>query len=212
MSVTDVYAINISQCLTGTDNKIDISVRYSQWSKELIQFAGITKGLSITPDDITISTNGKPYLKNHERLHFNVSHSGEWIVCALSDMPVGVDIEQVVAVPPLMYRDHLAHEEYVALRSLPPYKQNEYFFRLWTYKESYLKMTGEGLLNNLTTIVLTPDRDTFTLRAGGRSTGVHFKEYTVAENYIMTVCAQHNTFGPLTILPLEDLPDIIQHT
>jgi|GEM_PF-3906212 len=212
MSLTDVYAINVSQCVTGTDNKIDMSARYSQWTRDLIQYAGITKGHAITLDDFATHTNGKPYLKNHERLHFNVSHSGEWIVCALSDMPVGVDIEQVVAVPPHMYRDHLAHEEYVALRSLPPYNQNKYFFRLWTHKESYLKMTGDGLLNNPAAIVLTPDRDTFTLRAGGQNTDVHFKEYTIAENYIMTVCAQHNTFGPLTILPLEDLPGIIQHT
>ncbi|MCL0028295.1 hypothetical protein M1M88_01070 [Peptococcaceae bacterium] len=38
---------------------------------------------------------GKPFLKNTNDLYFNVSHSGEWVVCAIHHHPIGIDIEQV---------------------------------------------------------------------------------------------------------------------
>ena len=36
---------------------------------------------------------GKAYISNHSDIHFNVSHSGKYVACAIADTPVGVDIE-----------------------------------------------------------------------------------------------------------------------
>ena len=38
---------------------------------------------------------GKPFLKGNYRLYFNVSHYGNWIVCAIDDEPIGIDIEKI---------------------------------------------------------------------------------------------------------------------
>ena len=38
---------------------------------------------------------GKPYFPQYPHLHINWSHSGSLVLCALSDSPVGVDVEWV---------------------------------------------------------------------------------------------------------------------
>lgn len=38
--------------------------------------------------------NGKPFLLDYKEVHYNLSHSGDWILCAVSDQPVGIDIQQ----------------------------------------------------------------------------------------------------------------------
>ena len=38
---------------------------------------------------------GKAYISNHENIHFNLSHSGKIVVCAISDMEVGTDVEEI---------------------------------------------------------------------------------------------------------------------
>ncbi len=105
------------------------------------------------PQEICILTTktGKPFLDKHP-LHFNLSHSKDWGLLALSlDNPVGVDIEAL--------RDNVDHnkisqrffstEETSTLNKLPTVEKWEYFFSLWTQKEAYLKAKGEGLSGNL---------------------------------------------------------------
>jgi phosphopantetheinyl transferase len=42
----------------------------------------------------------KPFLTADISLHFNLSHSGGWIFCALDTEPVGVDIEHIQEITP----------------------------------------------------------------------------------------------------------------
>ena len=44
------------------------------------------------PLDIAANENGQPYLTAAPDVHFSLSHSAAWAVCAVSDHPVGVDI------------------------------------------------------------------------------------------------------------------------
>lgn len=75
---------------------------------------------------------GKPYLANRDDLHFSLSHSGSWAVCAISDTPIGVDIER----PRTMGK---------IVRLFPNARTQDDILRLWTAKEAYLKLLGRGL-------------------------------------------------------------------
>lgn len=48
-------------------------------------------------DQIVFETegNGKPVVRQLPSFHFNLSHSGDWVVCAVDDAPVGIDIEEI---------------------------------------------------------------------------------------------------------------------
>lgn len=89
--------------------------------------------------------NGKPYFPGDPALHISFSHSGERVLCALGEDPVGCDVERVRPVMQSMYRRCLTADEYAALSALPLSAWADHFIRLWVLKESYMKATGLGL-------------------------------------------------------------------
>ena len=54
-----------------------------------------TFGIDLTKQNFTYTEHGKPYLSDYSDVHFNISHSGEYVVCSVSDKPVGVDIQKI---------------------------------------------------------------------------------------------------------------------
>lgn len=101
---------------------------------------------------VEIGEHGKPYLPCHPDIHFNLSHSAAVVVCTVSDTECGVDIEKIDAPHNMM---GIANRFF----SLPEYNamllsQNpkEAFCRLWTLRESYVKMRGMGFDIGLSTL------------------------------------------------------------
>ncbi len=99
---------------------------------------------------------GKPVLagdRHGERTpHFNVSHSGDVAVCALSTNPVGVDVELVRPTGAARRRDHVALARRAfgspvaaRLAGLDEDAQEREFLRLWTRHEARLKLAGRGI-------------------------------------------------------------------
>lgn len=93
---------------------------------------------------------GKPRITNAPlELDFNLSHSGDWMVCAVSGgVPVGVDIEHTVRKRDVMRlaRRFYCDTEVRALEALAENEQRDSFFDLWTLKESAVKARAEALL------------------------------------------------------------------
>jgi 4'-phosphopantetheinyl transferase len=96
-------------------------------------------------------SHGKPALDGpaaRAGLAFNVSHSGDLALCAVTrGREVGVDVE---AVRPdfatgEVARRFFAPAEVAALEALPPGERPEAFFACWTRKEAYIKARGTGL-------------------------------------------------------------------
>lgn len=98
-------------------------------------------------DAIVFGANayGKPELLYPANLHFNVSHSGEWVVCAISDEPVGIDIEEIKPMDMEISRRFFSPIEHEQLVGLPETEQVDRFYELWTLKESFVKAVGMGL-------------------------------------------------------------------
>jgi 4'-phosphopantetheinyl transferase len=98
--------------------------------------------------DFAYGNDGKPALnKRHDTLHFNLSHSGDWAVLALSvDVALGVDLEKID--PALDYAALSARfftsAENAHLHTAALHRQRRRFYRLWTRKEALLKGQGRG--------------------------------------------------------------------
>lgn len=80
------------------------------------------------------SPRGRPFFPGLEGHWFSLSHSGGLALCALSDGPVGVDVELVRPRRPELPRRLLGRAELARFDG-----SWEEFFRLWTLKESWCK-------------------------------------------------------------------------
>lgn len=86
---------------------------------------------------------GKPYVQDLP-VHFNISHSGDMVVCVIDDNPVGIDVEKVRHIN-LSVVKRVCTEmelEYVFCSKQDIYKR---FFEIWTLKEAYFKCIGTGI-------------------------------------------------------------------
>lgn len=114
--------------------------------------------LDVDPVDLAFAVGefGKPRLRFAPGdLHFNTSHSGDWVLHAISRHgPVGVDVE---AIRPALarvddYVSVLSEREIAALRALGPTDRERAMARLWTRKEAYVKALGEGVYRPLAAV------------------------------------------------------------
>ena len=93
--------------------------------------------------DVAADDRGKLYCGG---IFFSLSHAGDLALCAVSDAPVGCDIELVKDAPFEIAPRVFGPGERAYLRDAQNNKEAQRrFFTLWTLKESYMKMTGEGL-------------------------------------------------------------------
>lgn len=128
----------------------------------------------------------KPYLKDTDNLFFSLSHSGNYAVCVFFDREIGIDIEQIAQVDAGLIRHVCTDSEYHYLMDISEKGRQEEFCRLWTAKESYMKLLGVGLS-------LPPEQlevsfgKKLAIRHKGNVLPVLFQEYPI-DGYKMTVC------------------------
>jgi len=102
--------------------------------------------------DFVFNEHDKPFMQNTlgqriEGVDFNISHCKNAIAVALSDRPLGVDVESFRhAEGALLRRTMNPEEQAEVLAATDP---AEAFTRFWTRKEAVLKLRGTGLVDNL---------------------------------------------------------------
>lgn len=148
--------------------------------------------LGLKARELRIGTGqqGKPYIIGCEQFQYNLSHSGEYVVLAYGEERLGVDIEQIRNKDIAVARRCFTEKEYDYVIHGDESCDSEQadvqsrFSRVWTMKESYLKMTGEGISVPLNSFEVNPH----TLR-------VENTEYqffvTKWEAYHIAVCARN---------------------
>lgn len=105
--------------------------------------------------------HGKPMRKD-KKVCFNLSHSGNYILCVVSDSEVGCDIEKIKEVKWKLAKRFFSEKEYSLLEKMNENREHleenasvnisvtgELFTRFWVLRESYVKKTGEGLCISL---------------------------------------------------------------
>lgn len=102
------------------------------------------------------SKYGKPYFREEKELYFNISHSKNYVVCAFSDKEVGIDIQIHKKGKGDIAQRFFSMEDRMLMEMLADggRSREEIFFALWTVKEAFMKLTGEGLRQGLDTTVI----------------------------------------------------------
>ena len=82
--------------------------------------------------------NGKLYIPD-SNIYVNLSHSGKYAVCAVSDKPIGIDIQLCDKADMEIAKRFFAPDEVEYLEN------GGDFFEIWVKKESFIKAVGMGL-------------------------------------------------------------------
>lgn len=100
--------------------------------------------------------HGKPFVING-RVHYNISHCQNYVVLAVSEQPIGVDIEIVREFSALLAQKKFTEQEveYIAAAGREGRSMQQAFYEIWTAKEAYLKFTGAGISGGLNALTLT---------------------------------------------------------
>lgn len=140
---------------------------------------------------------GKPGPDGYMGIHFNISHSGNWVTVALSPVAVGVDVERMRKVPEGVARRFFSEKENYLINNAADDKEKaEIFFTLWTLKESFLKAIGKGLTKTLSsfTVLQTGDQ-AFRLTDDPEANGYFLKTFNLCEGYKLAACAAKESFN-----------------
>lgn len=134
--------------------------------------------------EIRVNEHGKPFAEGGRC--FNLSHSGDYVLLALSDGKVGCDIQKIKYIK----ADRIAkygfcRREREALKSSAD--KLSAFYSLWTKKESLLKCMGTGFSRNAKTVDVSGE----SFEENGRR--YYFKVYNFSD-YVISVCSLSDKF------------------
>lgn len=122
---------------------------------------------------------GKPRIVNFPK-KFNLSHSGDYVICGVSDGEVGVDIQKWVPYKERTAERFFAPEEWKLLQELDESRRTEMFYRLWSRKEAYGKYTGQGIGSAV--------GEDFSDERKWKEKQICFRERILADSYSLAVC------------------------
>ncbi|MBD5556785.1 MAG: 4'-phosphopantetheinyl transferase superfamily protein [Roseburia sp.] len=144
-----------------------------------------------SPEEIRIGADGKPEV---EGICFNLSHSAEFVICAVGEQAVGCDVEKIAKAPERVAEHFFHRHEAEYLRACGEEGRAAMFFRLWTMKESYIKMTGEGMRLPLDSFEFLLDAEKVSVWRDGQMLSCHIMEYEIP-GYKVSVCAKEDEFA-----------------
>ena len=154
------------------DRRLSIAA-YRLLQRALQQQYGITRLPQFIYDN-----NGKPSLEGSPSIHFSLSHCREAAACAVSDQPIGIDIETL---------DHYSEE--VAAQVMNKTEMHQIlsspapaiaFTRQWTMKESLYKLTGGENLDTADVKGMLSHADSFDFTT------------LIFPRYVLTICRMKN--------------------
>lgn len=130
--------------------KASINDRKRSLAGDLLVKKYLSKIYGIKKEKIEIKKgeHGKPYVLNIPA-HFNISHSGNYVVVAISDQPIGIDLEIIEDFSAILAKKVFNDDELKYISEIGYSKKKsvmqQRFYEIWTAKEAYLKYLGCGI-------------------------------------------------------------------
>lgn len=171
-------------------------------------------GLEERSREYDLGKQGKPVFRYYPEFHFSLSHSKDYAICSIGETEVGSDIEWVRSGKERLAERFFAAEELAWMHRADSVEEREdRMFRIWTMKESFLKVTGFGMSLPLKDFaVVIADNGSITLRHHVDEKTYFMKEYAMPQNgkaakedcYKISVCSESPDFAAM-------LEEVIMH-
>lgn len=179
---------------------------------DILSRLAICSGLQVQNEKLHFGKNefGKPLLDDPPGYHFNVSHSGDWVVCVFADHLVGIDIERIKSIEYSIAERFFAPTEFGDLMGKPGDQKLTYFYQLWTLKESYIKAVGRGLSIPLNSFCFNIGEDgQISVQFEDEAFRFYFYQNFVGESHIMSLCSLRNETPQVKYLDYRSLRDLL---
>ena len=151
-------------------------------------------GIVGADERVAYGENEKPYLMDFPDVFFNLSHSGERVMGVISPFDVGCDVEIIKGDRGRLAERFFKPEESAWIKHFETLeKQSEAFYRLWTLKECYMKVTGRGMSLMPDKFALRVDEnENISLYHDGDRPEYAFREIDLHDGYRYAYCMKNN--------------------
>ena len=166
----------------------------------LLRHACKEYGVDYATENITVDENSKPKFARAP-LHFNLSHSGNVAICAMSPWSIGCDVEKIHDIDMALAKRFFCQKEYEQILACEKQEQKQMFFRLWTLKESFMKCTGLGFKLPLSEFCIEFFENKISVTHTLDSFNYHFFEYSALCDYKLAACLRLSPTQPKAPLP-----------
>lgn len=180
---------------------------------ELLLMLGLER-LGMNPKEMRYhyGENGKPYLWGSQNVYFNLSHSEQIAICAISSQEIGCDVEKISYVNLELAKRFFFTTEYERIAAEKTVEsRRDMFFRLWTLKESYIKMTGLGMSLPMNSFGIHFSAEGISVKQERNHKMCYFQEFNLRQNYKCSVCGLDSEIGTKNGVSFEmlNLSDIL---
>ena len=134
--------------------------------------------------------NKKPYLASHPWLNFNISHSGDYAVIAISRIKVGIDIEYMAEDQDYtnLLIDIFSPKEILNIKNAVD--QKKAFYTSWTRKEAFVKALGKGIDDDFIQVPCLDGNHTIDVSLLKNNKSWQIYSFNLAEDYSSAVCIE----------------------
>ncbi len=156
--------------------------------------------------DIELVKNNKPVLRGSD-IHFNLSHSGTKVMCSVSDDDVGCDVEKIAPIDLDIARRFFFGSEYERIASANDEDRYDLFYRFWTLKESFMKVTGLGFELPLDSFRISLD-DGISVDQDVDDRTYHFREFYLNDGYRYACCSINEHIDDIIQVRLDEILNV----
>jgi 4'-phosphopantetheinyl transferase len=180
------------------------SAQSSLLGKILLQYGFIQLHLKHTLSELKVSEKDRPFI--NDSIDFNISHSGEYIVCAITQQArVGIDIEMHRTLKQDIAKKYFNKNECIAIENASD--KTTAFFNFWVIKESAIKCDGRGMEILSKTIIKntekTENNNNKIVACGEQE--YYFNLLPIVEKYSSAICSNQPFRSIVSKVTLTDL-------
>ncbi len=174
----------------------------------LLRYSFLVEGYTVEQwnnSKIQLEQSGKPKLMQHPEFCYSLSHSGKWVICGVHSKELGTDIQEMRSWNMRMAKRFFATEEYERLLNAEEAEKSMLFYKMWTAKESYAKLTGEGIGKGISQYLTSEEFDK--VRDTNLQEEADIRTYEMLQEYMICVCSRESNIFPdkIEIISYKDL-------
>ena len=170
--------------------------------------AAYTK-LDVKNINLSLDFNKKPYLESHPYLFFNISHSEDYAVIAISNKKIGIDIEYMSEDFKYteLLPDIFGNNEIVSIENSANTKET--FYTLWTRKEAFVKALGKGIDEDFKYIPCLEGKHTVDYDLLKSDQDWEVVSFDLTNKYVGSIAFESNSIIPKNLL-LHTIPNTMK--